>query len=159
MDNTDKKLLATLEQGIQLTGSYAAKVFVKMAVESFIEGLNDQMAELANDVMETRDLEGGETAFGTLVYSCNREFAKLMMMAETVVNKYDCEMPKYDFVLKQIDNLIVSNIKLAQAGLIFKMTFMEHMENFLEEWEKKQTEEQFDDIVSKLNMNIKFEEE
>lgn len=159
MDNTDKKLLATLEQGIQLTGSYAIKVFVKMTIESFIDGLNDQMSELAHDVMETKDLEGGETAFAGLLYSCNYEFSKLMMLAEQVVHKYDYKMPKNDFVIKQIDNLIVNNIKLSQAGLIFKLSFMEHMNDFFEEFQKKETNEKFDEIVKKLDMNIKFEEE
>ena len=82
-----------------------------------------------------------------------------MMLAEQVVHKYDYKMPKYDFVIKQIDNLIVNNIKLSQAGLIFKLSFMEHMNDFFEEFQKKETNEKFDEIVQKLDMNIKFEEE
>lgn len=158
MDDADKQLMKTLEKGIQKEGKDAVNIFVSMTVHSFIEGLHDQISELADEVMETKDLEHGQAYFNELIYTCSKEFAKLMMYTENLADKYDIEMPKQDFVIKSIDYVTQTEEKLAMAGMIFKTSFMQAIDTYLKQVEEKtDIEEQFNDIVKNIDLNIEEE--
>ena len=158
MDDADKQLMKTLERGIQQEGKDAIDIFVTMTVESFIQGLHDQISELAEEVMETKDLEHGQEHFNQLIYVASKEFAKLMAYTENLADKYDIEMPKQDFVIKSIDYVMQTETKLLVAGMIFKTSFMEAIDTYLKQVEEKtDIEEQFNEIVKNIDLNIEEE--
>ena len=159
MDDADKKLMKTLEQGIQQEGKDAIDIFVTMTVESFIQGIHSELSELADEVMSTKDFERGQEHFDALIYVANKEFAKLMMYTENLADKYDIEMPKQDFVIESIDRVTQTQTKLSMAGMIFKTSFMETIDKYLEQQveEKTKINEQFDDIVKNINLNVEEE--
>lgn len=159
MDDADEELMSMLQVAVKIKGQEGLVAFVSIAIHGYIENLSEEMQIIVATTGKENNIEKGMELLGKLVNRTNFEFSRLMAMAETVAEKNDVVMPKQQFILKELEKIILKgNTETTLAALAFKVQFESHLEDYVKVLEEREeTNKKFDEIVSNLSLNIEEE--